>query len=313
MRASLPLALLALSACMADDPFPLPSGEPGVQAVSFLGDSLTPPRAPDSLRTRQRAQLDSAHAAVMADPDDPEAWIWLGRRLGYLGYYREAIAAYTAALARWPDEPRLLRHRGHRWISVRQLDSAVHDLAGAAQLTYDAPDAVEPDGQPNARGVPTSTLQFNIWYHLGLAYYLRGDFQGALRAYRECRNVSGNADALVATSHWLYMTLRRLGDLEAANRVLEPITADMDVIENGAYHRLLLMYRSEMVPADLLTEAEAGDGIQNATVGYGGGNWWLYNGDTARAVDLFRRIVAGPEWAAFGHIAAEAELARLGR
>jgi len=309
MRASPLLAFLVLSACAADDPFPLPSAGPGVQAVSFLGDSLVPPATGDSARAAQWTQLDSAHAAVVAAPDDPDAWIWLGRRLAYLGYYREAIAAYTAGLERWPDEPRLLRHRGHRWITVRQLDSAVYDLAGAAQLTYDRADAVEPDGQPNARGIPTSTLQFNIWYHLGLAYYLRGEFPRALQAYRECMDVSGNPDAIVATTHWLYMTLRRMDSTAAAARVLEPITADMDVIENGAYHRLLLMYKGELTPEDLLGDA-GDDDVQNATAAYGVGNWWLSNGDTTRALDLFRRIVTGPQWAAFGHIAAEADLAR---
>lgn len=306
------LLLLLVAACGSPDPFPLPSAPPGVQAVSLLGDSLVPPPPSDSLRAVQWAQLDSAHAAVVAHPEDPDAWIWLGRRLGYLGYYRDAIAAYTAALARWPDEPRLLRHRGHRWITVRQLDSAVADLAGAAQLTYDQADEVEPDGQPNARGIPTSTLQFNIWYHLGLAYYLRGDFRNALRAYRECLDVSANPDARVATSHWLYMTLRRMDSTAAAARVLEPITADMDVIENGAYHRLLLMYQGQLAPGDLLADAQSDDGIQNATVGYGVGNSWLYTGDTTRALDVFRRIVDGAQWAAFGAIAAEADLARIG-
>jgi len=310
MRSSTLIALLLLSACAADDPFPLPAGEPRVEAVSFLGDSLVPPPAPDSLRAAQWTQLDSAHAAVEANPDDPDAWIWLGRRLGYLGYYREAIAAYTAGLTRWPDEPRLLRHRGHRWITVRQLDSAVHDLAGAAQLVYDANDDVEPDGQPNARGVPTSTLQFNIWYHLGLAFYLRGDFRSALHAYRECMDVSGNPDAQVATSYWLYLTLRRVDSAEAAAEVLEPITRDMDIVENGAYHRLLLMYEGQLTPADLLTEADTGDGVQNATVGYGVGTWFLLEGDTGRAMTMYRDILAGPQWAAFGHLAAEAEVAR---
>lgn len=305
------LVAAAAMACAPADPFPLPGEPPGAQAVSLLGESLVPPLPPDSVYDVQWRQLDSAHRALAAAPDDADAWIWLGRRLAYLGYYREAIAAYTAGLARHPDDPRLLRHRGHRWITVRELDSAMYDLAGAAQLAYDLPDAVEPDGQPNARGIPTSTLQFNIWYHFGLTHYLRGDLVQALTGYRECLDVSGNPDALVATSHWLYMTLRRMGSTVAAARVLERITPDMDVIENHAYHRLLLMYKGEMSADALLAEAAGSDGVQNATIAYGVGNWWLSNGDTTRALDLFRRIVAGPQWAAFGHIAAEADLARL--
>ena len=43
---------------------------------------------------------------------------------------------------------------------------------------------------------------------------------------------------------------------------------------------------------------------------YGIGNWHLYNGRRAEAERIFRRIVAGGQWGAFGYIAAEAELAR---
>ncbi|KKK85243.1 hypothetical protein LCGC14_2775240, partial [marine sediment metagenome] len=68
-------------------------------------------------------------------------------------------------------------------------------------------------------------------YHRGLAYYLSGRFEEALQAYRECLQVSNNPDALVATSYWLYMTLRYLGKETEANGVLESITSDMDIIE----------------------------------------------------------------------------------
>jgi hypothetical protein len=121
--------------------------------------------------------------------------------------------------------------------------------------------------------------------------------------------VSTNPDMLVATSHWLYMTLRRLGrDAEAA-RVLEPITRDLDVIENGAYHRLLLMYKGELGADSLLTASSSG-ALDDVTTAYGVGNWYLYTGQPARARDIFQRIVRAGNWAAFGSIAAEAELAR---
>lgn len=305
------VALMLVAACAPADPFPLPSGAPGVQAVSFLGDSLVPVPVADSLGAAQWVQLDSAHAALAERPDDPDAWIWVGRRLAYLGYYRPAIAAYAAALARYPGDARLLRHRGHRYVTVRDLDAAIADFVAAAKLVQDLPDEIEPDGQPNARGIPTSTLQFNIWYHLGLAHYLKGDFQRAVSAYRECLKVSGNPDALAATSHWLYMALRRLGEREEADRVLLPITADMDIIENDAYHRLLLLYKGDLALDDLWADGAQTDALRSATIGYGVGNWWLYGGDTAQAQTVFREVLTGPQWAAFGYVAAEADLQRL--
>jgi hypothetical protein len=106
------------------------------------------------------------------------------------------------------------------------------------------------------------------------------------------------------------MTLRRLGREGEAAVVLEAITADMDVIENHSYHRLLLMYAGELDAEELLEEAQAADAIENATVGYGIANWHAYNGRLKQADGVLRSILQGPQWAAFGYIAAEADLAR---
>jgi hypothetical protein len=104
------------------------------------------------------------------------------------------------------------------------------------------------------------------------------------------------------------LVLRRLGrDAEAAE-VLEPVTAGMDVIENHAYHRLLLMFKGERSPESLLEGSE--DALQNATVGYGLGAWHLVSGRGKEAERILAQVLSGQEWAAFGYIAAEAELVR---
>jgi hypothetical protein len=283
------------------------------EAFSLRGEPLVAPELPPEVRAERERQLAEARAAFEASPDDAEAAIWVGRRLGYLGRYREAVAAFTRGTEAHPEDARFLRHRGHRFLTLRHLDLAEADFERATELVRGRPDEVEPDGLPNERGVPTSTLQSNVWYHLGLARYLQGDFDGALDAYRECLAVSGNPDMLVATSHWLYMTLRRLGRDEEAARVLEPIHAGLEVIENRAYHRLLLMYRDELTAAALLAEAGEAGSLDFATVAYGIAACHLYNGREAEATALFERIVAAGQWPAFGHLAAEAELARRAR
>ena len=51
--------------------------------------------------------------------------------------------------------------------------------------------------------------------------------------------------------------------------------------------------------------------MQIATHGYGVGNWYLVNGDKAKAREIFDRdVLKGGSWAAFGYIAAEADLRR---
>lgn len=270
-----------------------------------------PELPPEVLADRERA-LAEAKANYEAEPADAEAFIWYGRRTAYLGDYRKAIEIYSEGIERHPDDPRFYRHRGHRYITVRRFDAAIADLERAVELIADREDEIEPDGLPNARNIPTSTLHSNIWYHLGLAHYLMGDFQSALRAYRECMAVSRNPDMLVATSHWLYMTLRRLDRAPEAADVLEPISDEMDVIENTSYHRLLLMYKGELTLETLAEEVEVAGGLENATLGYGIGNWHLYGGRRKLAESLFRTILHGPQWAAFGYIAAEADLYHLG-
>ncbi|HSJ64436.1 MAG TPA: tetratricopeptide repeat protein [Gemmatimonadaceae bacterium] len=305
------LLALPLCACETADRAAIPAADSGAaEATSLTGAPLVPPALPDSVRLRYEERLREAEADLARDPASADAAIWVGRRLAYLGRYREAIDTFTSAIARHPDDPRLHRHRGHRYITVRRLDDAITDLGRAAELIRGRADEIEPDGLPNARGIPTSTLQSNIWYHLGLAYYLRGDFAQAHDAYREALRVSTNPDMLVATTHWAYMTRRRMGDSTGAAALLARISREMEIIENDAYHRLLLLYKGEIEPDSLMVTAGSADGITDATLGYGVANWHLYNGRPAEAVALFERVVTGPQWAAFGYIAAEAELAR---
>lgn len=303
------LVLLALTACARSTPPPAAplSLSEGVEAVSLLGQSLVAPELPAEVRTDREAKLAEAETAAAARPDDPEALIWLGRRVAYLGRYREAIEIFGRGVSRFPEDARFLRHRGHRYISIRRFDLAEDDLVRAAELIAGKPDEVEPDGLPNEAGIPVSTLQTNIWYHLGIARYLQGDFEGALEAYRACLEVSKNDDMQVATRHWLYMTLRRLGREAEAATVLEPVRMNMKILENQAYHKLLLMYRGEIPPEALLV-----DDANFVTTGYGVGNWYLYNGKQDEAVRLFRQVVETGLWSSFGAIAAEAELHRLG-
>ena len=293
---------------------PGPLAQDTREATSLLGTPLHRPVPPPETREKLEANLRAATESLSKTPTDADAMIWVGRRTAYLGRFRDAINVFSRAIASHPDDARVYRHRGHRYITVREFDRAIADLSTAAALVSGKPDQVEPDGQPNARNIPTSTLNSNIYYHLGLAYYLKGDFANALRAYRECAKFSKNPDMQVATSHWLYMILRRLGREAEAAKVLEPIARGMDVIENGSYYKLLLMYKGDVSADELLESAKAG-GLDAATIGYGVGNWHLYNARKERAAEIWRGVVEkyGTQWPAFGYIAAEADLARLSR
>jgi tetratricopeptide (TPR) repeat protein len=284
------------------------SGGRQPEATSLSGKPLYAVDLPN--RERLETDLTQAEKDLAARPGDANAIIWVGRRLGYLWRYQDAIAMFSKGIAQHPDNPRLYRHRGHRFITVRQFDRAIADFEKAVALIKGTPDEIEPDGAPNPSGKPRSTLHFNIWYHLGLAHYLKGDFQKAADAYVECMKVSTNDDAITATSDWQWMTLMRLNRKAEAAKVLERITPKMEILENGSYHRRLLMYKGLATPESLLDPTKA-DALTIATQGYGVGNWYLVTGNRTRAREIFEQVVGGTSWSAFGYIAAEADVQRM--
>jgi len=280
-------------------------GQPCLQRAEEIAPPLT-------RETRRDFEAKLTEARKNAETDaSADNLIWLGRRIAYLGHYKNAIQVFTEGAEKFPDDARFLRHRGHRFITLRCFDLAIADFNRAVKLIKGKPDQIEPDGLPNARNTPTSTLQSNIWYHLGLAHYLKGDFKAALKAYREAEKVSTNPDMQVATTNWLYMTLRRLGREKEATKIVAAIKPDLDVIENADYYKLIRLYQAKTSVDDLLKEINSpGSALSKASIGYGLGNWFLYNNHRDEAEKIFRQIILGNQWASFGHIAAEAELSR---
>jgi tetratricopeptide (TPR) repeat protein len=296
---------LFVSAAVAQTNFPiLPDVPDGVQAVSLLGEELVAGTANE----KQLENLATARAAYQVDPRHADNIIWLGRRLGYVQDYRGAIELFSEGIAKHPEDARFYRHRGHRYISIREFANAIADLEKAAALIEGTEDEVEPDGAPNPAGIPVSTLHSNIWYHLGLAYYLVGNLENALRVYEIEIAQSPNDDDRVATTHWRYMALRLLGRDEAAVAALEIINEDMNVIESMVYHQLCLFYKGETEPGRVLVSDITESGGDAAM--YGIANWHYYNGRTDIAKAGFEEIIATGGWASFGRIAAESDLAR---
>ncbi|EIM78781.1 hypothetical protein A3SI_01956 [Nitritalea halalkaliphila LW7] len=294
--------------------FTLPDAGKYGQGVGFLGDSLFTDFSPE----RQAAETKRLQEALAAFEDTQEVGegIWVGRRLAYLGLHREAIAVYSALLDKHPRDPEVLRHRGHRYISLRELDAAIRDFSLAAQYMEGMPLQVEEDGLPNAQNIPLSTLQFNVWYHLGLAHYLVGDFESARQAYQRCLEVCENDDSIVATLDWYYMTLHRLGFAEEAEDLLRSFDLENAVIiENDAYFQRLKLYSGQLEPEALLDLQQNPD-TQEArlgfvTQGYGLGRYYMREGQPEAARNVFKRVLSTGYWAAFGYIASEKALADL--
>ncbi len=279
------------------------------EARSLLGKPLYAVEPTGEAKKTADTNVEAAREDLARQPDSADAMIRLGRRLVTAGQVREAIDVYTRGIARFPSDARFYRHRGHRYITVREFDKAIADLTKASQLVAGKPDQPEQATDPTA--LSSETLHYTIYYHLGLAYYLKGDFSKALPVYRQCLEVAkrNNDDEIAGASDWLYMTLRRLDRTDEAAKVLEPIVPGMNVKDDQQYYDRLFMYKGRKKPEDLLRGG--GDPTSEATLAYGVANWYLYNGRKDEAKALFEKIITGPNWMPFGFIAAEAELARM--
>src|SRR6186997_1738741 len=120
----MPSKLIGLMAVlMALHPAALTAQTP--EATSLFGTPLVSAPPTGEQKTSLEADLAKAQADYDRDPSSAEAAIWLGRRLAYLGRFRDAIDVYTRGIARHPNEARLYRHRGHRYITTRKFDQAI--------------------------------------------------------------------------------------------------------------------------------------------------------------------------------------------
>ncbi len=276
------------------------------QAMSLFGEPLY--SAEPSEATLEK--LQDAKQAYEQNPEDADKLIWYGRRTAYAGDYQAAIDIFSMGVEKHPEDARMLRHRGHRYISTRQFDKAIADLEKASVVMQNKPDEIEPDGLPNPQNIPLTSLYGNVRYHLGLAYYLKHDLENARRIYAEDFELAENDDGVVASGHWLYMILRRMERNAEAEAVLTKISEDMNIIENTYYHRATLFYKGELSYDEALPDDRSGVGT--AGIVYGIANWHLYNGENEKAYALMNELVDGPSWAAFGYIAAESDLVKAG-
>jgi tetratricopeptide (TPR) repeat protein len=158
------------------------------------------------------------------------------------------------------------------------------------------------------RGARLDSTIYGIWYHLGVLHFVRGDFADAADAFKRSQPRAPDAGELAGSTDWLWMSLMRAGRAAEAKAMLA--RRPDSLATNVAYAQRLRLYRGEIGPNAVMTPADTGD-VAVATLSFGIGNWYLVNGDTARARSWFERSVRSGGWPGFGFIASEAELRRL--
>ncbi len=258
-----------------------------------------------------------AKAAYEANPTIDNV-TWYGRLLGYNGLMRESVEVYTAGLRRYPDSAKLLRHRAHRYFSLRQFDESIADGLRAAKLYQGQPlerERLGPDYFPSTPDV----VQFYAYYHLGQAYFAKHDYENAAKWFGQSRQVAigvhGSAD-LTASVYWLYLSLARGGRNEEAQKLLAdfPITLRdlVDNRESNYYFDGIQLFKDLRDPAEVYSEVDGGkafstaDGIKASTA-YTLANYYLLLGERDKAREYLARSLNTDTWSYFARIQAEAD------
>ena len=260
-----------------------------VSAAAALGQSVQY-RSPAGVEYRSQADtgpIFRARQALQADPKNVDKFIALGVAHSGARQFREAIAVFTEGLKVSPGNPMLYRWRGHRYLSVREFDKAQRDLEV---------------------GLAADPTNYGILYHLGIIRFVRGDFNGAAEMFTRAQPRAPDAGELAGSTDWLWMSLMRAGKRAEAAAMLAKRPDSLEV--SNAYRQRLTLYRGEVKPEQVFTPADTAD-VQVATLNYGLGNWYLVNGDTAKAKTYFDRAVKSGGWPGFGFIVSEVELRRL--
>jgi len=240
--------------------------------------------------------IPAAEKALAEHPTDVKLILKLAQAHAAVWEDQEAVAICTRGLKIDPNNAGLLLERGHRELPLRQFAAARDDLKRAAELDPKLTEA---------------------YYHLGLAHYFMGEFAPAADAFCKGRDLVNKQDDLVNFTNWCYVALRRAGKKEAAAQALEKIPPEMQSNPGHTtfYFNLVRFYQGRKTEAEILPPAPT-DPADNETemsfdtISYQIGNWYLYNGDAAKAKEYFERVSHGNVWVTWGFVGSELELAR---
>lgn len=276
-----------------------------IEGMSFAGTPLYR-NAVDSDRLAElTADMDPLESKDSLTEDE---YIQLGRLYIAANRFSDAVELYTRGLEEHPNSFKLRRHRGHRYINLRQLDKAIVDLEQAVDLMgSEHSDVLE----YNASGEPTGTYEHWVWYHIGLYNYLNEDWQAAARAYQKCVDTATTNPNLVGATDWLYNTYRKGGMDDEAAAAIARIPLDLDTNTDHPYFKRVMVYKGETAPDDVMDinkPASEWNGF-DITAGYGIANWYAFGGDVETAEMMHRKILETPFWNAWAYVVTDKEYA----
>lgn len=222
--------------------------------------------------TTEKLNVPKVDAAKAAE------WLEKGTALMNEGRNDEAIEAFCMGLVYDPDNVPLHFWRGRKYISTERYFPAIADFSFVASR--------EPEN-------------WEAWYYRGVSAYLSGN-------YKLCQESHDNARVLIreheptslpATVDWYWMASMKLGDEEAAKKVLENVYEGMPC-EDGDYLARTLLYKGVYKPEGfvetqmaVIKNTERPD-IYELMLSYGLANYLHYIGREEESIALLKKIRA---------------------
>ncbi len=221
--------------------------------------------------------------------DSSRSDIQLGRcrTLARLTKHTEAVAACSEAIRLDPKNWEAIRDRGHYLINLNRLGAALENMQEASVMKQG---------------------DYQIDYHLGLAYFITGNYASAVPVWQACVKDAPEPANKVACYAWLYPSLRKVGrDAEAA-AALDAALA-LGAKPDVAYMNRLMLFKGTLSEAEAAKQMEA-NALQQATVGFSIGLWHELSGRLEKAREYYQKATASDARTAFGHVAATNALQR---
>ena len=262
-------------------------GQPKFEITSLLGQRL-------ESQVDAQGVVETARKALASEPSSLALVLKLSAAQASMWMQVEAVATCTEALAKHPDNIALLTERGHRLLALRKFAEAKADFVRAAALGSKNPET---------------------FYHLGLANLFLGEYAAASSAFcNQGLPLAPDEDSRINFSNWCYAASRRAGLKEKADQAVAWVGGKAPAGHSEFYYNLVRFYQgakteAEIVPASTPVDLESE--LRFTTIAFGVANWYLANGETAKARAYFERIVKGRVWGTWGYVGSEVELVRM--
>ena len=274
-----------------------------IEGISFAGLSLQRKYANPDLIARNDSLLEILLSKEILTEDD---YIEAGRLLTAVNRYHDAIDVYTKGIEKFPNSFKLLRHRGHRYMSAREFGSAIVDLRRGDNILGTDDSVLE----YNQDGYATGSYKYWIWYHIGLYHFFHGDYEQGAQAFENCLSMAIDNKNRTGSRSWLFETYQKLGDVDRARDIIAPITADFDVDQEYSYFKKIMLYKGILQPGDLVdlnkvTSEWTGGDISRA---YGVAIWHSINDRKDEALAVYQKILETPHWNSWAYVMTDYEV-----